>query len=146
MYPQQLTSHAKLLSAITLAAGVAAQTTINGSIIDMQGFDGVLFMLNIGAITTGGVQSVKLQHGDQAGGGDMADVLGSAQTIADSEDNTVRFLEMTKPSKRYCRIVVSRATQDSAFAASALPYHKWDGPVTQTALGESMNNPVSGTA
>lgn len=146
MYPLQLTSHSKPMSAITPTAGAAGTSAINGSIIDMQDYDGVLFMLMLGAIVAGAVTSVKLQHGDVANLSDAADVLGSSQTIADTEDDTVRYLEMVKPSKRYCRIVVSRATQNATVAAVALPFHKKESPVSQVALGESMNNPVSGTA
>lgn len=146
MYPKQLTSHVKPLSAVTPTAGAAGVTAINGSTIDLQGFAGVLFLISIGAIVAGGVQSIKLQHGDESNASDMADVLGSNQAIVDTEDDTVRYLEMAVPTKRYCRVVITRATQNSTFAVVALPYNREDSPFTQTASGESMNNPVSGTA
>lgn len=146
MDTRQLTSQCKPLTAITPTAGAAGTSAINGATIDTLGFMGVLFLLHFGAIVTGAVTSFKLQHGDAANASDMADILGSSQTVADSDDDKVFYAELGIPTKRYCRVVVSRATQNATVAAIALPFASKDAPITQVAAGESVNNPVSGTA
>jgi hypothetical protein len=143
---RQLLSSSKLLSAITVAAGAAAATAITGSTIDTQGFKSVLFIVPLGPIVAGAVTSFKIQHGDAADASDMADILSTNQAVADDQDNLVRYAELAEVTKRYCRIVVSRATQNATLCAQALLYNGSSLPATQTALGESINNPVSGTA
>lgn len=141
-----LIEKSKLLSAITPTAGAAAATAITGTTIDTFGFRGILFLLNFGTIVSGAVTSFKVQHGDASDNSDMADVLGSAQTVADTADDTPFYCDINRVTKRYARLVVSRATQNATLGATALLYDAVSQPVTQTASGELSNNPVSGTA
>lgn len=143
---KQLLSSSKILSAITIAAGAAAATGIDGSTIDTQGFKSVLFIVPLGPIVAGAVTSFKIQHGDAADASDMADVASTNQAVADDADNTIKYAEIAEVTKRYYRIVVSRGTQNATLAAIALLYNGSSLPATQTAVGESINNPVSGTA
>lgn len=97
------------------AATAAGQTTVYSSIIDMQGFEGVTFIVTVLAITSGGVQSIKLQEDTDSAGGTMADLTGTAITIADDDDNQTFAIELFRPFKRYVRLGIVRGTQDSAF-------------------------------
>jgi hypothetical protein len=144
---QELIANAKPLSAITPAAGVAAQTAITGSTIDTLDFSGVLFLVHVGPVVTGAVTTLKVQHSDLANMSDAADIEGSAQTIADTDDNLIRFSDLFRPTKRYIRLVVSRGTQDATIgSAVALLYGALSAPFTQTAVGETIAGPQGGTA
>jgi len=136
----------KILSAITPTAGAAGTSAINGSTIDTQGFRGVLFSVHFGAIVAGAATSIKVQHGDASDLSDAADVAGTSQTIADTDDDKVFYCDLNRVTKRYCRVVVSRATQNATCEATAILYDAVSKPPAQTASGEAFNNAVSGTA
>ena len=53
----------KISSAVTIAAGAAGATNINGSILDMADFEGVLVTVQTGPIVAGAVTSIKMQPG-----------------------------------------------------------------------------------
>ena len=114
-----------------VAAGTSAQ---NSSVIDMQNFDGVVFIAAFGAITSGAVTSAKAQQGAASNLSDAADLKGTKITIADTDDDKVAVLDIYRPQKRYLRLVVSRATQNAVIdGVVALQYKGKKAPVTQDA-------------
>ena len=133
---------------VTPTAGAAGQTTITSSAVDTTGFDAVRFLVVVGAITTGGVQSFKLQQSDDDGAGDSyGDIVGTSQTIADDADDTHVYSDIFRPQKRYLKVVISRATQNATFGGViAELYEPRTVPVTQTASGETYISPAEGTA
>jgi hypothetical protein len=135
--------------AITPTAGVAGTTDINGSIADMAGFDGILMQVTFGAITAGAVTSIKAQQGQQSGGGDQADLAGTAQTIADTDDDKVFYIDLVGPLERYVRLVVDRGTQNAVVASAVYyKYRERKAPVTHGSgvAGETHISPAEGTA
>lgn len=133
---------------ITPAAGVAAHTDINGAIIDLANALGVAFLVRFGVIVATAVTSIKVQHGDAADLSDAADIEGSAQTVAATDDGKLFVADVRNPTKRYARVVVLRATEDSTVQAEALVYGVRSAPITQPALTkvEAFGSPISGTA
>lgn len=141
-----LISDALVYQLSTVTAGAAGTSAINSSEVDLQGAEGVLFIIPVGAIVSGGVTSVKVQHNDVTATG-QADVLGTSQSIADTADDTTIYIHLRKPVKRFARVVVSRATQNATIGGIvAVVYGIRTGPVTQTLTGESHVSPASGTA
>lgn len=131
-----------------IAAGTSDQ---NGTVIDMQNFDSVAFIVMFGAIVAGAVTSIKAQQGTQVGGGDMADLLGTAITVADSDDTSMAILEIKRPRERYVRVVVDRGTQnatiDGAIAIQSGPRVKPTTHDATTVLGSELHaSPAEGTA
>jgi hypothetical protein len=138
----------KVSTAITPTAGAAAQTTINGTTLDMAGYGGVMVLLRLGTITSGAVTSIKAQQGAASNLSDAADLEGTSQTIADS-DGDETFLIDCKPSERYFRVVVTRGTQDAVVAsANYLQYEPHHPAVTQGTgvTAETHVTGVEGTA
>jgi hypothetical protein len=92
--------------------GVAAGTTDQTStVIDTQGFDGVLLIGAWGTITGSAVTSMRAQlSSDDSSYSDMAS---SDQTVADTDDNKVTLLDVYRPTKRYIKVVMKRATQNA---------------------------------
>lgn len=146
----KLSEEIKITQAITPANGAAGTTTINGATLDMAGWDGVLMIVTFGAITATGVQSIKAQQGQQSNLSDAADLLGTGQAVADSDDEKTFYIDLWRPAERYVRVVVPRATAN-ANVAEAL-YIQYRGrnlpPSAQGAnvAGESHNSPAEGTA
>lgn len=94
-------------------AVAAGTTTITpGTAVDRANFEGVVFDVLWGAIVAGGVQSVKVQQSDSPSSG-FADLAGSNVAVADDDDNKITRVEIFKPTKRYLKAIVLRATQNS---------------------------------
>lgn len=95
------------------AATVAGTSDIESDIVDMQGYQSCTFVTTFGTITSGAVTTIKVQQGDAAGGGDMADLEGTGISVADDDDNQTFAIEVYRPTKRYVRCVIDRGTQNA---------------------------------
>lgn len=135
----------------TAAAGT---TNINTEVVDTLGYDGIRFIIGFGAIVSGAATSIKVQQGQAANMSDAADLLGSAQTVADTDDNTVFISEINRPAERYVRLSTLRATQNATvdFVIAEL-YGGRKLPVTHAAAAgqmvtgvEKFASPAEGTA
>lgn len=144
-----LSKNVKISQAITVTAGAAGTDDINGATLDMQGFEGVLVVVTMGAITSGAATSIKMQQDSASGMGTAADLLGTAQTIADDDDEQTFYIDLYKPTERYVRLVVDRGTQNAVVAsATYYQYGNHLGPVTHgtNVSGELHASPAEGTA
>jgi len=144
-----LSKNAKITQAITPTNGVAGTTDINGATLDMSGFEGVLIVVTMGAITATAVTSIKAQQGADSGLSDAADLAGTAQTIADSDDDKVFYIDLFRPAERYVRVVVDRGTANAVVAsAEYLQYGPREAPITHATgvSGETHVSPAEGTA
>ena len=132
-------------------ATAAGTSAINSSVVDMQGYDGCLFLTTAGAITAGGVQSLKVQQDEAVGMGAAADLAGTNITVADDDNNQSFWLDVKRPRERYLRLVISRATQNSVWGEIyAIQYRGRSLPVsnnvTDTITGEKHESPAEGAA
>ena len=134
-----------------IKATAAGTSAVNGSTIDMKGYDSVTFVVGFGAITSGAVTSIKAQQGAASDLADAADLAGTSITVEDSDDDQAVMLEINQPRERYVRVVVSRATQSSEVDfAVALQSKASTEPVTHdttTVVGSEFHQaPAEGTA
>lgn len=134
------------------AASAAGQTAVNSDSVDMAGYDAVVFFTSFGAITTTGVQSIKVQSSSDDGDADaFADLAGTGVTVADDDDGQTFGVQIIRPVERYLRLVVSRATADAVvgeiyallLGADVRPL---TSTVTNVATFESHTSPAAGTA
>lgn len=145
----QLIKSVSIASCVTPTAGAAGTSAITGSVLDLSQAEGALILVRFGAITSGAVTSIKFQHGDASDLSDAADVTGTSQTIADTDDEKIFYIDISKPTKRYGRLYVSRATQNAVVSSAvAVIYGERSQPVTQPSgvSGEAFASAVSGTA
>jgi hypothetical protein len=131
-------------------ASAAGVTAVNSAGVDMQGYESVLFLVNAGAITAGGVQSINAVQSDTVGGS-YADLAGTKVEIADDDDNQAFWVEMARPSKRFVRLEIARATQNSAFGPIwAFRFRPGEKPqnnnVADIITGELHISPAEGAA
>lgn len=143
-----LNSGVKLQRVINATA--VGTTTINGAVVDTAGFDTCRFIVAFGTITDG-TPDVKVQQGSQDDGSDMADLAGTLVTLADTDDNDMAVVEVTRPRERYLRCVVVRggATGSVIDGAIAELGNARRGPVTHgstVAASETHASPAEGTA
>lgn len=131
---------------------VAAGTTDqNSSVIDMEGFEGVVFIAAFGAITASAVTSIKAQQGEESDLSDAADLEGTGISIADDEDNMLLVLDVFRPQERYVRCVVDRGTANAVIdGVIAVQYGPRTKPTTHdstTVAGSEIHaSPSEGSA
>lgn len=144
-----LSKNVKISTAITPTAGAAGTTDISGTTLDMLGFDGVLIVVRFGTITSGAVTSIKAQQGAASDLSDAADLAGTGQNIADTDDDKTFYIDLYRPAERYVRVVVDRGVQNAAVAsAEYFQYGAKEAPVSHGAdvSGELHVSPAEGTA
>jgi hypothetical protein len=144
-----LSTLTKISTAITPTNGAAGTSDIYGTILDMHGFRGVMVVVRFGAITGGAVTSIKMQQDDAAGGGTMADLEGTGQTVADNDDDETFYIDLYEPQERYVRLVVDRGTQNAVVAsAEYIQYDPMEAPTSHGSgvSGELHISPDEGTA
>ena len=149
MMGRKLFEDVKITNAIAPADGVAGVSDINGAILDMSGFEGVLAIVTFGAITGNAVTSIKMQQDTAAAMGGAADLAGTAQTIADTDDEKTFYIDLHNPEERYVRLVVDRATQNAVVASAIyIQYGAKAKATTQgtNVSGESFSRVAEGTA
>ena len=115
-------------------ATAAGTTAINGTVLDMQGFESVLFICLMNTLVATQVTGLKAQVGNAANGSDMADLVGAATSnAADADSNKLLMLEVVKPTNmRYCRCVVTRGTANATIdGVTATQFAAHKAPTTQ---------------
>jgi hypothetical protein len=143
-----LSKNVKISQAVTVTAGAAGTTDIEGAILDMSGFEGVLVVVQMGAIVAGAVTSIKMQQDTAAAMGSAADLEGTSQTIAADDDEETFYIDLYRPLERYVRLKVLRATQNATLTATYYQYGARSLPVTHgsNVSGEQHSSPSEGTA
>lgn len=104
-----------------VGAAVAAGSSIdnNSTIIDMAGYESVVFVCAITDSTATGVATLVVQESDENSDAAMADVTGTAATVtcAENDDINGKLLatEYRKPAKRYVQATRTSSTANIAY-------------------------------
>lgn len=120
----------------TTAAGFG--DTLSSDILDMTGFDGVLFIAKTGDVANTAVGTLTVQQDTDAAGGTMATLSGDTVKFtadATSADEKLLVIDLYKPIERYVRAQFQRETANIAVAGIiAIQYRSNYGPVTADAV------------
>lgn len=98
----------------TVASGT---TTVNGTVIDTAGYEGICFLASLGTANAG--NKLVIQQGTESDGSDMAD------TVAEVGGKTDLVVDVFRPDPnyRYVRATVVRGSASTVEAAWAILYH-----------------------
>jgi len=100
---------AKVVRVMTSQA--AGTTALASDSVDMQDFDAVQFIPMFGAITAGAATSVHVaQSSDDS---TFVDLEGTSITIADDDDGKAAVIDIERPTDRYVRCEIARATENA---------------------------------
>lgn len=100
-------------------SAVAATTDVTSSVLDMSGFDGVMFFAMLGDVTSGSVLqlTVKQNTANSTSSPTPTAITGGATTSvtagASNYDNGVLMVDVFRPQNRYVFAVLSRGTQNA---------------------------------
>lgn len=138
----------KVSSAVTPTAGASGSSNINGTVLDMSGYRGVVALVHFGAITAGAATSLKMQQDTVVGFGGGADLAGSGITVIDTADDTIYAIDLANPLEQFVRLVILRATQASTVCALYLQYRGRSRPAIAAAVltaTKKLISPAEGT-
>ncbi|MFN7019874.1 MAG: hypothetical protein ACK4WH_00925 [Phycisphaerales bacterium] len=128
------------------AATAAGTTTITSGIVDMAGWDGVIFVTTIQTPAANNI--AKLQQGEASNLSDAADLAGSAQTSGTSDEGII--LGVHRPLERYVRMSIARGTSTPLGEIWAIRYNGRTAPQTNSLSGtqaaKHLVSPTEGTA
>jgi hypothetical protein len=109
-------SNAVKTTRVMNAVSAGTSDTQSSSIIDMQGFDGVVFLASVGTVSNSAVGTLTVQGNTANQTSGMATVSGVTGTNsftdagAGASSNTDLLLDYYRPQKRYLRAQFQRAT------------------------------------
>lgn len=128
---------------VVSTGAAAGETEVDSSILDMAGFDSVLFLVLLGTQTGGAVITATAQQNganQTAGMSAILDALSGNNAavtftdVAGNSDNGVLALDLFRPLDRYVRLAVTRSVQNSQILAIvALQYNAKKKPTVQDA-------------
>ena len=134
----------------TIDFTAAGSTDVTGTTIDMQGYGGVAFLVSFGTLTTGGTTGIRVMQDSDSAMGAATDLLGSAVSITDAQDDSTLLVEVIEPTERYVRVMVDRATQNAVVNVGlAIQTNPKVAPCTHDAsvVGTELHcSPAEGTA
>lgn len=124
-----------VLPSIDIASQIAS-ANVNGTVIDMQGWDGCMYVFNLGAMTSGATFDARIVNSANANMSGATNVANASLTqVTTATPNNVFVVDVYRPTERYLRSATQPATANSQFASVAIRY-KRNGvlPPTQAAL------------
>lgn len=137
----------------TLAAGT---TDVTSGIVDMEGYDEITWVVLLGTLAASSSVAIKAQQGAIANMSDAADLLGTAQTNVDvNDDDKMMGISISGVRERYHRLSITRGDGGNSTinGVIAILSQADKVPVTQsTAAGqfvaapEFFQLPAEGTA
>jgi hypothetical protein len=123
-------------------APVAAGTgdTQNGLTIDTLDYESIVFLVYLGALSAGAVTTIQVQYGALANGTDMANIANGAVSVPQASGSNLGWLsvEVHRPTKRYMRVVVTRATANAVINGASVLMGR--GGFRPPTIGVSMGN------
>ena len=110
-------------------------TAVNGTAVDMQGWDGVAFMIPAGIFGTNGTLDGLVQTDDNSGFNSPTNVTNSNLTqIPAANANAIAVVELWRPTERYVRLQLTGQTNGVTGGAVAMQFRRTGTlPPTQAA-------------
>jgi hypothetical protein len=118
-------------------------------VLDMNGWDGVLFIGEVDSVTAAGIVQMWPMHSDSTSTTDMvsctdaAYVAGTTASTTDHDEQVI-LVDVFKPVKRYVSCYGYKLTQASKMDVTAIQYRNRLGPITQsTGLGGVIDSALA---
>lgn len=105
----------KNINVIKVSNGATAGTTeVDSSILDMAGYDGVMFIVDLGTVTDASVMTLTVQQNTANSTSGMTAITGAAATFtASTSSNKAMLVDVYRPLDRYVRAAFTRTTQNA---------------------------------
>jgi hypothetical protein len=129
-----------------VAAGAAIDS--NSDRLDMQNYEGVIFMVPITDCLDTGVATLTIEQNTADSDTGMAALSGATATATsaanDDLNNTLLIVDVYRPRERYVQAVVTSATANIAYGTMiAIQYGPKKAPVTQPTSVQASTQVIS---
>ena len=128
----------------------ANNTDSNSSRLDMQGFEGVIFIVPVTDCTSGSVVTLTVEHNTSGNDSDtgMAAATGATatatSTAGDDLNGKLLVVDCYRPRYRYVQGVITTATQNAAIGNMiAIQYSERKMPITQGTTVKASTQVIS---
>ena len=133
-----MVQHAALADSVLVSLDVAAQIAsagVNGTVIDMQGWSGCMYVFNLGAMVSGATLDARVMGSANANMSVNANVTNAAFTqITNASNLNVAVIDVWRPTQRYLLMVTTPATANTTYSCTAIRYGRTGNrPPTQAA-------------
>lgn len=117
------------LSDSTLAsvdiAPISSSANVNGTALDMQGWDGCMFIFNLGTIASGGTFDARIVSSANANMSGATNITNAALTqVTSATPNNAFIIDVYRPTDRYVRSATQPATAAVLHTATAIRYRR----------------------
>lgn len=121
-----------VLTTLEIAPKSSSSSTTNGAGVDMAGWDAVMFIVSVGAISTGGKLDGYVDGDDNSGFNTATNISGVNATGANvnavltqvSNANTTHIIDVYRPSERYVRLNLTPSDNTVLHGAIAMRYRR----------------------
>lgn len=124
----------------------AGTSAVTSSSVDMQDYEGVIFISSYGTAAAGNTAHAE-QSSDDGSSDAFADLAGTEVGVSTSDEDV--WVEVHRPTERYVRAAFLRGTSSTLESIYAIQYGAKIKPVDNTTAGtihgESHNSPAEGT-
>ena len=127
-----------LIAEVGAPVALASDTDQNSDRLDMQGYDGVLFLVPITDSVDTGVAALTIEQNDDDSDTGMSALTGAVATATsaanDDLNNKLLIVDVYRPTKRYVQGVITSLTANIAFGNTiAIRYKGSKVPITADA-------------
>ncbi len=133
-------AHNSLADSTLISIDIASQiasANVNGTVIDMQGWDGCCYVFNLGAMTATATFDARVMSAANSNFSTNANVANAllTQVLAATGNTNVYIIDVYRPTLRYLKTATQPATANTQFASVAIRYRRSGSlPPTQAAL------------
>lgn len=117
-----------------ISNGATAGTSeLDSSIIDMAGFDGAMFFVDLATVVDGSVMTLTVQQNTANSTSGMAAITGASATFtASTSSNKVLMVDVYRPLQEFLRVAFTRTTQNATVnSIYVIQYNARFRPTTQ---------------
>ena len=132
-------NHQSIAHDVLFKQAIPAQSfgagAINGAVVDTQGWMGVAFIIEVGAITGSGALDARVTEDTVVGMGNATNVANATLTqVLAATNNNVAIIDYRNPAKRFVRLILTQSVNTVLASATTVLYGR-DGilPPTQSA-------------
>jgi len=135
---------------VLILDAAASSTDANSAILDMQGYEGVMFIVPMSDSAATGVATLNVQGNSANSDSGMATITGAVATATcstnDDLNGTLLVVDVYKPLERYIQGNITSGTANIAYDAMvAIRYKGHKAPVTQDTATVSASTSVVGS-
>lgn len=106
-------------------APISSSANVNGTVMDMQGWDGCMYIFQIGTVASGGTFDARIVSSANANMSGATNVTNAALTqVTSATPNNAFIIDVYRPSDRYLRSATQPATAAVLHTSVAIRYRR----------------------